>query len=82
MSLINSPLHPQKSNSKNDVKTKLLIPDFFLFLYSHISKCAKWGIKEALHTELVKQNILPGGSVVTGVATTALSDDLEAAEAE
>lgn len=30
----------------------------------------------------MKQTVLPGSSVVTGVATTALSDDLEAAEAE
>lgn len=35
----------------------------------------------ALHMELVKQKILPGGSVVTGVVT-ALSDDLEATEAD
>ncbi len=39
-------------------------------------------IKEALHTELVKQKVLPGATVVTSVATTASSDDLEAAEAE
>ncbi len=30
----------------------------------------------------MNQKVLPGASVVTGVATTASSDDLEAAEAE
>ncbi len=39
-------------------------------------------IKKALHTELLKQKVLPGATVVKGVATTASSNDLEAAEAE
>ncbi len=39
-------------------------------------------IKETLHKELMKQKVFPGATVVKGVASTASSDDLEAAEAE
>ncbi len=58
----------------------LLIADFYDIAVPR--SALKREIKEALHTELVKQKVLPGASVVTGVATTASSDDLEAAEAE
>ncbi len=52
----------------------LLIADFYDIAVSR--SALKREIKEALHTELVKQKVLPGASVVTGVATTASSDDL------
>ncbi len=58
----------------------LLIADFYDIVIPR--SALKREIKEALHTELVKQKVLPGATVVKGVATTASSDDLEAAEAE
>ncbi len=58
----------------------LLIADFYDIAVPR--SALKREIKEALHTELVKQKVLTGASVVTGVATTASSDDLKAAEAE
>lgn len=62
---------------KNDL---LLIADFFEIVVPR--NVLKREIKEALHTELVKQRILPGESVVTCVASPALSEDLNAVEAE
>ncbi|KAL0153990.1 hypothetical protein M9458_050705, partial [Cirrhinus mrigala] len=58
----------------------MLIADFYNIELPR--SALKREIKEILHTELVKQKVLPGTSVITGVATTASSDDLEAAEAE
>lgn len=58
----------------------VLIADFYNIELPR--SALKREIKEILHTELVKQKVLPGTSVITGVATTASSDDLEAAEAE
>ncbi len=58
----------------------LLIADFYNIAVRRYA--LKREIREALHTELVKQKVLPGVSVVTGVATVASSEDLETAEAE
>lgn len=59
----------------------LLIADFFYIVVPR--NALKREIKDVLHMELVKQKILPGGeSVVTGAASPALSEDLDAVEAE
>lgn len=58
----------------------LLIADFSDIVVP--GNALKREVKEALHTELVKQRILPVESVVTGVASSALSEDLDAVEAE
>lgn len=58
----------------------LLIADFYNIAVRRYA--LKREIREALHTELVKQKVLPGVTVVTGVATVASSEDLETAEAE
>lgn len=57
-----------------------MIADFYDIVVPR--NALKKEIKAALHTELEKQNILPSESVVTGVAITSLSEDLETAEAE
>ncbi len=61
-------------------KDDLLIADFYNIAVRRYA--LKREIREALHTELVKQKVLPGVTVVTGVATVASSEDLETAEAE
>ncbi len=58
----------------------LLIADFYDIVIPR--SALKIEIKEALHTELVKQKALPGATVVKGFATTTSFNDLEAAEAE
>ncbi len=58
----------------------LLIADFYDIVIPR--SALKIEIKEALHTELVKQKVLPGATVVKGFATTTSFNDLEAAEAE
>ncbi len=58
----------------------LVIADFYNIAVPQ--SALKMEIKETLHKELVKQKVLPGATVVKGVASTASSDDLDAAEAE
>ncbi len=72
---------PTKEQLEQCLKDDLLLfADFYNIAVPR--SALKREIKEALHTELVKQKVLPGVTVVTGVASSALSDDLEAAEAE